>query len=113
MSCWTKSRLRPSNDYRFTIAANDEGQLWLSTDSTAQNKRLICSDKGTLSPKDALKKESQTSKPIRLEKGRGNYLEARLSENWSEDFLQVGWILPDGHTERVIGSKHLRADPVP
>jgi alpha-galactosidase len=93
-----------TGEYRFTIAANDEGQLWLSTDARPENKRLLCGDKGTLSPKAPIAKESQTSKPVALEKGRSYYLEARLSENWSEDFLKVGWIRPDGSSEAVLSS---------
>lgn len=88
--------------YTFFIASNDHSMLWLSTDESEGNKRVIASVSGYTHPLQWNKYASQTSARIYLEANRSYYIEALHKEGVGADHLAVGWQLPDGTLERPV-----------
>jgi hypothetical protein len=74
-----KGWLRPpvSGDYKFSIALDDNGELWLSSDDNPTNKALACHLSGFTWPREWAKYSEQESKPISLVAGRLYYYEVR------------------------------------
>ncbi|MEM8897168.1 MAG: PA14 domain-containing protein, partial [Bacteroidota bacterium] len=93
--------------YTFYIASDDNGELWLSTDDKAANKRRIANVPGWTAPREWDKFGQQTSSPIELIAGNLYYVEALMKEGAGGDNLAVGWKLPDGTFERPIAGIHL------
>lgn len=85
-----------TGNYVFWIASDDYSQLWLSTDATAANQKLIASVTGYTGEQQWNKYPSQQSVPIALVKGQSYYLEVLHSQGTGSDNLSVGWQLPDG-----------------
>lgn len=91
-----------TGDYVFEMSADQLAELWISTDFTKQNLRLIASG----GPTDPLTR-SLLSAPIRLQEGTNYYIEARLKETSGNDHLSVGWQLPSGVSESPIPGTRL------
>lgn len=91
-----------TGNYIFWIASDDNGQLFLSTDDTPANKRLIATVNAWTSSRQWTKEANQQSSPIRLTNGVRYYIEALQKEGGGGDNLAVGWQLPDGTLERPI-----------
>lgn len=103
-------------DYVFWIAADDDAELWLSNDDTAQSRQRIAisapvTGSGT-KPMEWDRQPGQRSAPIRLQAGRRYLIEALHKEGGGEDHVEVGWRLPDGVLERPIPGIHLSPPPV-
>jgi hypothetical protein len=88
--------------YKFWIACDDNGQLWLSTDSTPANKQLIARVDTWTSWKEWTKEANQQSAPINLVAGQSYYIEALQKEGSGGDNLTVRWQLPSGVFEEPI-----------
>jgi hypothetical protein len=83
--------------YVFFIASDNDSELWLSTDSTAQNKLLIASVAGFTGSREWNKypdTQNNAQAPVTLQAGQHYYLEALMKEDDGEDNLAVGWVLP-------------------
>ena len=93
--------------YTFWISSNDNGQLWLSTNSSPDNKRLIANVRGWTYPNQWNKYNSQQSEPILLAEGSQYYIEAFMNEGVGGDNLSVGWKLPDNTLDRPISGNYL------
>jgi len=96
-----------TGQYRFWIATDDDGQLWLSTTSSPTNKVLIASVTGWTNPQEWTKFASQQSALITLTAGQQYYIEALMKEGTGGDNLAVGWQLPGGTLERPIPGMRL------
>ncbi|MBN2506439.1 MAG: lamin tail domain-containing protein [Verrucomicrobia bacterium] len=101
-----------SGDYRFWIATDDQGELYLSSDETPSRRVRIASVPSWTGSR--VWEESrddlylaQRSALIRLEAGRRYYVEALQKEGGGGDNLAVGWQLPDGTLERPIPGSRL------
>jgi hypothetical protein len=93
----------PQNgNYTFWISSDDNSQLWLSTDDTPENKKLIASVTGATKFREYTKYTTQKSVAIPLQAGMRYYIEALHKEGTGNDFVSVGWQLPDGTMERPI-----------
>jgi len=79
--------------YVFSIRANAEGVLDLSTDANAAHKRRI-----------------ETGSPITLQAGQAYYLEAWHKESTGRDYFSIGWTLPDGTSEAPIPGGRLSVE---
>jgi len=98
-----------TGDYQFVIAADDNAQLWLSTDESPANKQLLATepqwngvrafeggdrrdlrDEGT----DDERFEN-VSKFVSLEAGKAYYIEALMNEGGGGDNLAVAWTTGD------------------
>ena len=87
-----------TGDYTFSVRANEDAVLFVSTDEKPENKRQVTA-------KDK----------ISLTAGRAYYVEAIHREKGGKDYFSVGWRLPDGSEENPIpGSRlSLRDRPIP
>lgn len=96
-----------TGSYVFWISSDDNSQLFLSTDNSASNKKLISFVNGATAFRQYDKYPSQKSVAIRLEAGRTYYIEVLHKEGKGNDFISVGWQLPNGTLERPIAGSRL------
>jgi ELWxxDGT repeat protein len=99
--------------YTFWISSDDQSELYLSTDPTEENANLIASVYGHTPFRNYDKYPSQKSRQIYLEADRKYYIEARHKEGSGNDFISVGWQLPDGTMQRPIPGSRLSAITAP
>jgi len=85
-----------SGNYRFWIATDDNGELWLSTNDDPANRTRIANVPGFTTPRQWNKFPEQRSALIHLEAGERYYIEALQKEGAGGDNLAVRWRLPDG-----------------
>jgi len=95
-----------TGDYYFYIAADDEGELWLSPDETPEKKSL-CVRTTAFCLYRTWDKEKHRSKPVRLEKGRSYYAEALMREGQRSDHLSIAWSPVASDTPELISSSCL------
>ena len=83
-----------TGDYTFWIAADDEGELWLSTSASPDDKSLIASLTKRASPLEWNRYAEQKSQPVSLVAGGKYYIEALQPESLGADHVEVGWAKP-------------------
>ena len=96
-----------TGDYTFYISGDDQAGLFLSTDDRALHSQLISYTLTSTGYHEYTKFASQKSQPIHLIKGGRYYIETLHKQGAGDDHLSVGWILPDGRQEPVIGAAYL------
>lgn len=96
-----------TGNYTFWIASDDGSELWLSTDDTVARRTRIALVSSWTGPREWAKEAGQQSTPVRLEAGRGYYVEALMKEGGGGDNLAVRWLRPDGVDEGPIPGKYL------
>ncbi len=96
-----------SGNYRFFIASDDDGELWLSTNADPLNKQRIAWVSGWTALNDYTKSASQKSRTIFLNQGEKYYIEALHKEGNGGDHLSVAWEMPDGKVEAPIPGTRL------
>ena len=101
--------LRPPVDgnYSFWIAADDEAELWLSSDSNPANAKKIASVTKFTKPRDWDRDEQQASRSVELKAGKMYYIEAIHREGLGTDNLAVAWKGPD-FEQSVIAAEFLQ-----
>ncbi|MCX8107212.1 MAG: PA14 domain-containing protein, partial [Verrucomicrobiae bacterium] len=92
-----------TDNYVFFLAADDNAELWLSTDDTEANKRMIAfepnwanqrewvGDSGGRRPGLVGNPYENVSQPIRLEAGKRYYTEVLWKEGGGGDHAAVAW----------------------
>jgi hypothetical protein len=85
--------------YRFQIASDDHGELWITLDGVRQK---IAGVSGSTGWRQWTKYVSQTSAPIYLHAGTAYPLEALMKEQGGGDHLSVGIEFPDGRLRRPV-----------
>ena len=97
--------------YTFWIAGDDSCQLWLSTDGTPENKRMIANTPAWTDFRkwDAFP-SNQKSISIHLNAQNKYYIEALHKEDVLGDHLSVAWQGP-GFTREIIDGKYLSPWP--
>lgn len=93
--------------YRFFLAADTTGELWLSSDETEKNLKKIVAINGWTAHNEWLKFPEQKSERIHLKKGKYYYLEAYQKADKLADCASVAVELPSGHFEGPIKRVHL------
>lgn len=93
-----------STNYTFYIASDDNGVLYLSTDSSPSNSKLIARVSGWSGWREWTRETAQTSAPVFLLAGKRYYLEALQKEGVGGDNLSVGWSRPGTAIEVIPGS---------
>lgn len=99
-----------TGEYTFWIASDDQSQLYLSTDATEDNKRVVCEVTGWTSSREWDKEAGQQSDPIQLEAGKVYYIETLHREGTGGDNCAVAWAQGDGSPTVLSGdvlSKYL------
>lgn len=89
-----------SGAYRFWIASDDQSELWLSRDASAENKRVIARVQGHTPRYGWETLNGQASVQISLEEGQRYYIEILHKQADIKDNLSVAWQPPGG--ERVV-----------
>ena len=79
-----------TGDYTFWLCADNEGELWLSTDDDSENVVLIASE-SSWSPPNTWGTGEEQSDPVQLESGNKYYIEALWKEGGGGDQCQVAW----------------------
>lgn len=103
-----------TGNYTFWISSDDYSELYVSTDETPQNRRMVAYVYGATSFRNYDKYPSQKSVPITLQAGYKYYIEVRHKEGTGNDFISVGWQLPNGTMERPIpGNRLVEIAPIP
>ncbi|MEI6233135.1 MAG: PA14 domain-containing protein [Planctomycetota bacterium] len=102
-----------TGNYTFWIAADDSGELWLSSSDNPKDKQKIAFVTEWTGSRDWDHVPSQKSKAITLEKGKRYFIEALHKESAGGDNLAVGWQLPNGTQERPIPGNRLAPLPPP
>ncbi|MCP9746748.1 hypothetical protein EGI24_08580, partial [Lacihabitans sp. CS3-21] len=85
---------RTTGSYTFWLASDDDGELWLSTDSNPANRVKIAEVLGYTDSKQWNKFASQKSVAISLVAGQKYYIEAIYKEGTGGDHIAVGWAKP-------------------
>ena len=96
-----------TGNYTFWIATDDNGALYLSTDSDPANVKLIASVPDWAGPREWTKFPQQQSAPIKLNAGQSYYISALEKEGGGGDNLAVRWVRPDGVDEGPIPATYL------
>ena len=92
--------------YTFWIAADDSGELWLSTDANGANKQRIASVPEWTYAEKWDRFASQQSQPIQLQAGQRYYIEILHKQADQKDNLTVAWQMP-GQERQVIAGMYL------
>jgi len=85
-----------TGNYTFWIASDDASGLFLSTDATPANRRLIAQVSAWTPSRAWEQNAEQKSAAIRLVAGSTYYIEALHKEGGGGDNLAVRWLRPDG-----------------
>jgi len=96
-------------NYTFWIASDDGSELWLSPTDNPKDKTRIASVSGFVQRGRWNAQPSQKSQSITLKARRPYYFETLHKQGGGEDFLSVGWQLPDSTLERPIPSSRISA----
>jgi regulation of enolase protein 1 (concanavalin A-like superfamily) len=112
-----------TGDYTFWIAGDDLCELWLSTDDTPANAKLIAQITGWTDAMDwdqatgSTDKAAMKSQPIPLKAGQRYYMETLHKEAGGGDSVGVAWAGPGiGATHVLLDGKYCAAfirDPEP
>ncbi len=96
--------------YEFYLAGDDEGRLYLSSDSSPANKSLIASHSSWTNFQQWDKYSSQKSAVIQLVAGQSYYIEVQQVEVGGGDHVSVGWKRPgDAAITPVTADTSLRS----
>jgi hypothetical protein len=98
-----------SGSYTFFIASDDNGELWLSTDSNPANKQKIASVPSWTNSREWSRFPEQKSTARTLTAGQRYYIEALMKEGGGGDNLAVGVQYSNGSLEQPI--PYHRLDP--
>lgn len=96
-----------SGSHVFSIAGDDDCELWLSTGSSAAGASRIAHVSGWTGYRNFTASATQTSAPITLVAGRPYYLEILHRDGNGTDHCSVAWITPGSSTAVIIPSTNL------
>lgn len=100
-----------TGSYTFWIAADDNGELWLSPEDNPANRKRIAYCPYYVGSREWGYFSTQRSAPVQLKAGRRYYFEALFKEADVADHGAVGWQLPNGTMERPIPVSRFRGEP--
>lgn len=98
-----------TGNYTFWIAADDAGELWLSSNNQPVNKAKVAYTLSWNNSREWGKFDTQKSKPINLKAGQKYYFEVLHKQGGGGANLAVQWMLPDGRFEVPIPASRLEA----
>lgn len=96
-----------TGQYTFWISSDDNGELYLSSNTDPANKTLIANVPTWSDSRQWNKFPEQQSAPVTLIAGQSYYIEALQKEQGGGDNLAVGWQLPNGNLQRPIPGSRL------
>jgi hypothetical protein len=96
-----------TGSFTFYLASDDNGELWISKDTTVTGLQRIAEVPGWTNQGEWNKYPAQKSAPVFLEEGKMYYIMALAKDGTGGDHLSVGWEWPDGTAERPMPAKYL------
>ncbi len=99
-----------TGEYCFYIAADDQGEFWLSPDENP-DKAVICIKADTPGGKRQWDKDKRKSKPVSLVKGQRYYVKGLMREGEKGDHFAVAWSLAADNKPQLITSANLACAP--
>jgi hypothetical protein len=100
-----------TGDYVFSIAGDDDCELWFATRGTRAGATRIASVSGWTGFRDFTKSAAQSSAPMQLTAGRSYYVEILHRDGGGDDHCSVSWITPGSPDRVLIPSANLRCLP--
>jgi|GEM_PF-3610566 len=97
--------------YVFSIAAADQGELWLSSDEDPAKAVLVAQVASASGFQNYTQTPPQTSAAIQLIAGQSYYLEILHQQGTGADHCSVAWIRPGTSARLLIPSANLRCLP--
>lgn len=101
-----------TGNYTFWVASDDSSRVWLSTDQTPENVRLMCQVDGWTGYQSWDQNASQKSGPVFLSAGQGYWVEAIWQEGGGGDHLALAWQGPVGARQVIAGSYLSDVNPI-
>ena len=101
-----------SGNHTFSIAGDDQCELWLSTNENPANAVRIAHFTSWTAYRNFTQNASQTSAPIPLVAGNRYYVEILHKEGGGGDHCSVAWITPGSSTRIIIPSANLACLPL-
>ena len=105
-----------TGDYTFWTASDDDSEVWLSTDDSPANAKMICNVEGWLNYQDwtfasGSPGTTYKSAPVKLEAGKRYYVDVFFSDGTGGGFDTVAWAGPAGIGAGpvVVDGKYLEA----
>ena len=98
-----------SGAYRFYLAADDQAELRLSSDSSSANAQAVAEVREWTPPRQWDQAAGQTSSEIELVAGQRYYIEALHKEGGGGDHVAVAWTGPGIAEPTVIDGVYLEA----
>ncbi len=95
-----------TGEYQFWIAADDDGELWLSANENPERKKRLCNTPEYTKPQDWAARSEQESAPMPLVAGRRYYLEVLMKQAGGAECLAVAWQGP-GLDRQVLDGQFL------
>ena len=95
-----------TGQYTFWIASDDQGELWLSTNTSPNNAVQIATVSQWTLSRQWTKDPEQKSVTISLQAGQAYYIEALAQEGGGGDHLAIAWQIP-GQSLAVIDGQYL------
>jgi hypothetical protein len=96
-----------TGQYTFWVASDDEGRLYLSTDSNPANRSVIARVDGWVPAGQYDQQANQRSAPITLVAGQTYFVEAYAKEGGGGDHLSVAWSGPGIPGREVVPAAFL------
>ncbi|XP_065670476.1 uncharacterized protein LOC100203426 isoform X25 [Hydra vulgaris] len=100
-------RAPDTGDYRFYLATDSSGELWLSSDDSESNLVKLITLNGWTDHNQWLKYPEQRSEKIFLVSGQYYFIRVYMKADKLGDCASVAVELPSGHFEGPIKKKHL------
>ncbi len=97
-----------SGAYRFSVAADDATELWLSRDDTPAHARRLVAYEAWIDRRQWEARSDQQSPACELTAGQRYYIEAFLKENTGQDYLAVAWKGPSDSRYTPIDARYLQ-----
>jgi hypothetical protein len=106
----TRGYLVPGStgNHVFSIAGDDQSELWLSTGEQRSGITLVASVATWSAYQNYTQTAEQTSPPIHLEAGRSYYLEILHKQGSGGEHCSVTWIVPGSLTRTLVPPANLR-----
>jgi len=102
-----------TGDYTFWVSGDNNSELWLSTNGSESNKRLIAQVPNWSSSRQWNKFPQQRSAIIRLQAGQAYYVEALQKEGTGGDNIAVAWQQPGNTAIEVLSDQYFTAPTNP
>lgn len=111
MGGWLGNQYSTTGPHLFSIAGDDQSELWLSTSENKNQALRIAHVPSWTNYLEYTKSPSQTSAPIPLVAGNRYYIEILHKQGGGGEHCTVEWQVPGSSTRALIPSENLGCLP--